>query len=313
MANTDYYKRLGVKRDASDADIKKQYRRLARKYHPDVSKINNAEARFKEVNEAYDVLKDKEKRANYDRFGTANGSPFGGGGGFTPPPNGGNSNFGGFGQGNFSDIFDNMFKNSRGGQFNEGQFSQAGAQQSYQQNGPAKGENQSVKISVSLEDAYHGANRTINIRIPGESANKKLKIKIPKGIKEGQKIRLSGQGSSGTHAKGDLLLEVGFAKHKHFTIDGKNISLVLPITPWEAALGTSLSIPTLGGIVEMKLPENTRGGKKLRLKGRGLPGKGAGDQYVILQIMTPEANTDELKDLYKEMQKISQFNPREDY
>ncbi|MCK5664729.1 MAG: J domain-containing protein, partial [Thiotrichaceae bacterium] len=188
-----------------------------------------------------------------------------------------------------------------------------GARQSYQQNGPVKGENQTIKISVPLEDAYSGANRTINIRIPGESANKKLKVKIPKGIKEGQKIRLSGQGHHGTHKKGDLLLEVGFSKHKHFTVDEKNINLVLPITPWEAALGTSLSIPTLGGIVEMKLPANTKGGKKLRLKGRGLPGKDAGDQYVILQIMTPEANSSELKDLYKKMQEISHFNPREDY
>ena len=312
MANTDYYKTLGVSRNASNADIKKQYRRLARKYHPDVSKLKNAEARFKEVNEAYDILKDKEKRSNYDRFGSAKGSPFGGGG-FTPPPQGSGGNFGGFGQGNFSDIFDNMFKNARGGQFNEGSFTQQGRQQSYQQNGPGKGGNQTVKISVPLEDAYSGANRTINIRIPGESKNKKLKVKIPKGIKEGQKIRLSGQGSSGSHKKGDLLLEVSFAKHKHFTVDKKNISLVLPITPWEAALGTSLSIPTLGGIVDMKLPENTRGGKKLRLKGRGLPGKDAGDQYVILQIMTPEADSKELKDLYKKMQDISKFNPREDF
>ncbi|MCU7835071.1 MAG: DnaJ domain-containing protein [gamma proteobacterium symbiont of Taylorina sp.] len=308
MANTDYYKTLGVKHNASDAEIKKQYRRLARKYHPDVSKLSNAEARFKEINEAYDVLKDKEKRSNYDHFGAAGANPFGGG--FTPPPGGARSNFGGFGQGNFSDIFDNMFKNARGGQFNESTFSQQGASQ---QGRASKGENQTVKISVTLEDAYHGANRTINIHIPGESGNKKLKIKIPKGIKEGQKIRLSGQGSHGVHSKGDLLLEVSFAKHKHFTIDEKDISLILPITPWEAALGTSLSIPTLGGIVEMKLPENTKGGKKLRLKGRGLPGKHAGDQYVILQIMTPEADTDELKKLYKKMQDISQFNPREGY
>ncbi len=312
MANTDYYKTLGVSRTASDAEIKKQYRRLARKYHPDVSKIKNAEARFKEVNEAYDVLKDKEKRTNFDRFGSADGNPFGGG--FTPPPNGQarSSNFGGFGQGNFSDIFDKMFNNAHDGQFNGNNFSQQANQQNRQRSNP-KGKNQTVSISVTLEDAYHGANRTINLRIPGESRNKKLKVRIPKGIKEGQKIRLSGQGSKGAHSNGDLLLEVKFAKHKHFTVDEKNISLVLPISPWEAALGTTLSIPTLGGTVEMKLPENTKGGKKLRLKGRGLPGKDAGDQYVILQIMTPEADTDELKQLYKNMQEISQFNPREDY
>ena len=309
MAQKDYYKILGVSRNTSGAEIKKQYRRLARKYHPDVSKLSNAEARFKEVNEAYDVLKDKEKRSNYDRFGSADGNPFQGG--FTPPPGGagrGHSGFGGFGQGSFSDIFDNMFTNSRGGQFNKEAFSQ----RSHQQRNP-KGLDQTVIISVALEDAYHGASRTLSVHVPGESGNKKLKIKIPKGIKEGQKIRLSGQGGKGPQASGDLFLQVKFAQHKYFTVDDKDINLVLPITPWEAALGTTLSIPTLGGIVEMKLPPKTKGGKKLRLKGRGLPGKEAGAQYVILQIMTPEANTDELKKLYKQMETISQFNPREGF
>jgi len=308
MSQNDYYKTLGVKRNASDAEIKKQYRRLARKYHPDVSKLNNAEARFKEINEAYDVLKDKEKRSNYDRFGSAEGNPFQGG--FTPPPGGGRgqSNSGGFGQGDFSDMFDGLFKNSRGGQYNSDPFSQRSQQQRTH-----KGQDQTVTISVALEDAYHGANRTLNVSVPGVHGGKKLKVKIPKGIKEGQKIRLAGQGAKGNLANGDLFLQVKFIKHKHFTIDGKDISLVLPIAPWEAALGTSLSIPTLGGIVEMKLPPNTEGGKKLRLKGRGLPGKEPGAQYVILQIMTPEANTDELKELYERMQEISQFEPRKDF
>jgi len=306
MPQKDYYKVLGVSRNASDAEIKKQYRRLARKYHPDVSKHSNAEARFKEISEAHDVLKDREKRSNYDRFGTTDGNPFQGG--FTPPPGGGRSNFGGFNQGSFSDIFDNMFKNSRGGQFSNDSFSQRG----HQTRSP-KGSDQTVSISVDLEDAYHGANRTVNLRVPGEPGSKKLKIKIPKGIKEGQKIRLGGQGSKGHQINGDLFLEVKFNKHKHFTIEDKNINLVLPITPWEAALGTTLSIPTLGGTVEMKLPANTQGGKKLRLKGRGLPGKDPGDQYVLLQIMTPEANTEELKKLYKKMAAITQFNPRKGF
>ncbi|MCK5649565.1 MAG: DnaJ domain-containing protein [Gammaproteobacteria bacterium] len=304
MSKKDYYKTLGVNRNASSADIKKQYRKLARKYHPDVSKLSNSEAKFKEVNEAYDVLKDKEKRANFDRFGSADGNPFQGGG-FSPPPGG--SNFGGFGQGSFSDIFDNMFTNSRGGQFNgqEDTFTR-------QRQRPQKGQDQTVPISVDLEDSYHGAHRSLNVHIPGTTGIKKLKVKIPKGIKEGQKIRLSGQGGAG-QIKGDLFLEVKFNRHKHFTVEGKNINLVLPITPWEAALGTKLSIPTLGGTVEMKLAVNTKGGKKLRLKGRGLPGKDVGDQYVVLQIMTPEADTDELKALYEKMQKISQFNPRNDF
>lgn len=308
MSKKDYYKTLGVNRNASSADIKKQYRKLARKYHPDVSKINNSEAKFKDINEAYDVLKDKEKRTNYDRFGSADGNPFQGGG-FTPPPGGARgSNFGGFGQGSFNDIFDNMFKNSRSGQF-DGQEDVFTRQQRRQ---PQKGQDQTVPISVDLEDSYHGAHRSLNVHIPGSAGTKKLKVKIPKGIKEGQKIRLSGQGGAG-QIKGDLFLEVKFNRHRHFTIEGKNISLILPITPWEAALGTKLSIPTLGGTVEMKLAANTQGGKKLRLKGRGLPGKDAGDQYVVLQIMTPEAETDELKALYEKMQEVSQFNPRKNF
>ena len=306
MPQKDYYNTLGVKRSDSDADIKKQYRRLARKYHPDVSKLDNAEARFKEINEAYDVLKDKEKRSNYDRFGSADGNPFNGDhGGFTAPPGGARgSNFGGFGQGSFNDIFGNMFTNSHGGQ--EDTFTRQ------RRSRPQKGQDQTVSISVDLEDSYFGADRSLHVHIPGTNGTKKLKVKIPKGIKEGQKIRLGGQGGSGP-TNGDLFLEVKFNRHKHFTIDGKNINLILPITPWEAALGTKLSIPTLGGTVEMKLAENTKGGKKLRLKGRGLPGKDKGDQYVVLQIMTPEATTDELKDLYKKMSELSQFNPRNNF
>ena len=310
MSQKDYYKVLGVNRNASDAEIKKQYRRLARKYHPDVSKLSNAEARFKEISEAYDVLKDKEKRANYDQFGSVDGNPFQGG--FTPPPGGGwggsRSNFGGFNQGSFSDIFDNMFKNARGGKFQNDPFSHQSQHQ-----GKAKGDDQTVSISVDIEDAYHGANRTVNLHVPGEAGNKKLKVKIPKGIKEGQKIRLGGQGKKGLHINGDLLLEIKFNKHKYFTVEEKDIILTFPIAPWEAALGAKLSIPTLGGTVEMKLPANTKGGKKLRLKGRGLPGKEAGDQYVILQIVTPEAKTDEMKKLYEDMELISQFNPRDNF
>ncbi len=309
MAQKDYYKILGVNRSSSNAEIKKQYRRLARKYHPDVSKEANAEARFKEINEAYDILKDKEKRSNYDRFGSADSNPFGGGG-FTPPPGAGGwnkGNFGGFNQGSFSDIFDNMFNGARSGRFNDNHSSQQKPQ------GQNRGQDNNVVIHVDLEDAFHGANRTIKLHIPGETGARKLKIKIPKGIKQGQKIRLGGQGGKGHHRNGDLLLEVKFNKHRYFTVNGKDISLTLPITPWEAALGTKVSIPTLGGTVDIKLPPNTQSGKKLRLKGRGLPGKESGNQYVLLQIMTPEANTDQLRKLYQEMAELSAFNPRKDF
>lgn len=308
MSQKDFYKILGVHRSAADADIKKQYRKLARKYHPDVSKLANAEAHFKEVNEAYDVLKDKEKRSNYDQFGSADGNPFGGSGGFRPPPRGSQGgNFeGAFGQGGFDDLFGSMFGNSRGGQGDP--FS---AHRQVQ-----KGQDQSVSFSVDLEDSYNGVERPLHIHIPGTDGAKKLKVKIPKGIKDGQKIRLSGQGSpgSGTGApNGDLFIEIKFNRHKYFTIDGKDIHLVLPISPWEAALGTKLSIPTLGGTVEMKFSENTPGGKKMRLKGRGLPGKIAGDQYITIQIMTPKADSDELKELYQKMAEISQFKPRNNF
>ncbi len=305
MSDKDFYKVLGVKRSDSDADIKKQYRKLARKYHPDVSKLKNAEARFKEVNEAYDVLKDKKKRDNYDRFGSADGNPFSGGGGSQ------GAGFGGFGQGSFNDIFDNMFSNGQGGNFS-GQDDVFHRQQGSQRRQSAPSQDQTIDISVDLEDSYNGTERSLHVHIPGTRETKKLKVKIPKGIKAEQKIRLSGQSSSG-NGHGDLFLKVKFNQHKHFTIEDKDIHLVLPITPWEAALGAKVSIPTLGGTVEMTLKANTLGGKKLRLKGRGLPGKNAGDQYVILQIMTPEAKTDELKELYKKMSEIADFNPRKHF
>jgi curved DNA-binding protein len=314
MSHKDYYKILGLNKNASDEEIKKQYRRQARKYHPDVSKLKNTEERFKEINEAYDVLKDKTKKSNYDRYGSPDGSPFQGG--FTPPPDGAAQ--GGFGQGGFGDFFDQIFTSSRGGsRFNAGgsphgdYFQQQKSQQ--QKSRQHRGKDQTVNIYVNIEDAYHGANRTLKVNIPGEHGSKKLKVKIPKGIKEHQKIRLAGQGGKGYRVNGDLMLEVNFNKHPHFTVNAKDISLNFPIAPWEAALGTTLSIPTLGGSVEMKLPANTRGGKKLRLKGRGLPGKDAGDQYVILQIVTPAADTDKIKSLYEQLKQESKFNPRAEY
>ncbi len=309
MSQKNYYKILGLDKNASEQDIKKQYRRLAKKYHPDVSKLNDTEERFKEINEAYDVLKDKTKKANYDRFGSSDGNPFHGG--FTPPPGGatqGGFGQGSFNQGGFGDFFEQIFTGSRGGtRFNTAGSQSGGFSQHH------KGKDQSVNIYVDLEDAYHGANRTLNVRIPGEQGTKKLKVKIPKGIKEHQKIRLAGQGGTGQQLNGDLMLEVNFNKHRYFSVEGKDISITLPIAPWEAALGTSLAIPTLGGQVEMKLPANTRGGKKLRLKGRGLPGKDPGDQYVKLEIVTPDAATDELKSLYEQLKQESQFNPRENF
>jgi len=308
----DYYKILGVNRNSSDDEIKKQYRRLARKYHPDVSKLKNAEKRFKEVNEAYDILKNKEKRSNYDRFGSADGNPFQGGG-FRPPPHGNNryqstgqsDNFGGFGQGSFSDIFDKMFNpGDASGQRQDGFSSGAG----FSQNQSQKKSEQTVEVSVSLEDVYQGIEKTFRLTLPGQKEAKRLKVKIPKGIKEGQKIRLSKQGHQGA----DLFLKIKLKKHHLFTIDGNDIHLNLPITVWEAAMGATLSIPTLGGTVEMKMPAGSQSGKKLRLKGRGL-GKNPGDQYVTLLIKLDPKPSKEMDDIYQKMKKLSQFNPRANF
>ncbi|MFK5894509.1 MAG: DnaJ C-terminal domain-containing protein [Pseudomonadota bacterium] len=309
----DYYKILGVNHNSSDDEIKKQYRRLARKYHPDVSKLKNAEKRFKEINEAYDVLKNKQKRSNYDRFGSADGNPFQGGG-FTPPPRGGSNyqgsrqagDFGGFGQGSFSDIFDKMFNPDDQSHPGQGDFSGAGGFTSQSRN-KAQTE-QTIEVSVSLEDVYQGTDKTFRLTLPGQKIAKRLKVKIPKGIKEGQKIRLSKQGHHGA----DLYLKIKFKKHHLFILENNDIHLNIPITVWEAALGTTLSIPTLGGTVEMKIPAASQSGKKLRLKGRGL-GKTPGDQYVTLLIKLESEPNQEMEKLYQKMKKISQFNPRENF
>jgi curved DNA-binding protein len=307
----DYYKILGVSHSSSDDEIKKQYRRLARKYHPDVSKLKNAEKRFKEVNEAYDVLKNKEKRSNYDRFGSADGNPFQGGG-FKPPPQGGaryrssgqQNDFGGFGQGSFSDIFDHMFTGGGSSQRQDGFSSDAG----FTQNQSSKAPEQTIEVSVSLEDVYQGIEKTFRLTLPGQKEAKRLKVKIPKGIKEGQKIRLNKQGHQGA----DLFLKIQFKKHHLFSIEGNDIHLNLPITVWEAALGATLSIPTLGGTVEMKMPAGSQSGKKLRLKGRGL-GANPGDQYVTLLIKLDPKPNKEMDKIYQQMKKLSQFNPREKF
>jgi curved DNA-binding protein len=313
---TDFYKILGVERNASDAEIKKQYRRLARKYHPDVSKLKNAEKRFKEVNEAYDVLKNKEKRSNYDNFGSADGNPYGGGG-FRPPPNGGPQyqssrgadagDFGGFGQGNFGDIFDTMF-NSGGQtqQSHDGFSSRPGAGTGGFSGASNKPAEQSIEVSVSLEDVFNGAEKTFRLSLPGQKEPKRLKVKIPKGIKEGQKIRLSKQGSNGA----DVFLVIKYTKHHLYTLEANDVFINLPITVWEAALGTTLTIPTLGGNVEMKIPAGSQSGKKLRLKGRGL-GKVPGYQYVTLLIKLDPNPNKEVEELYTKIKELSDFNPRE--
>ncbi len=298
MQYKDYYKILGVERDIAPADLKKSYRKLARKYHPDVSKEINAEERFKEINEAYEVLGDESKRAQYDNLGTDWQS----GQSFNPPPGweGGFdfnqfSSGGGRSSGGFSDFFESMF----GGGFQQGGHHQGGHQQRYQQR--AKPSNELMKIYIDLEDVYAGNNK--RIRLPNGSS---VEVKIPKGIEEGKKIRLSGKASTG----GDLHLQIELRKHSLFKREGKDIFLDLPIAPWEAALGTSANIKTLSGELKLKIPAGSTSGKKMRIKGRGLPGKTGGDQFVVIQIVTPPAETIEDKKFYEEMEKKFDWKPR---
>ncbi len=322
MKYKDYYEIMGVKRDATQDEIKRAYRKLARKYHPDVSKEADAEARFKEVGEAYEVLKDPEKRAAYDQLG----SRWQGGEDFTPPP-GWDAGFefsgGGFTDADaasFSDFFENLFGQRGTGRAGYGA-SHGGAHGfGGQQRGfHMKGEDHRAKVLIDLEDAYNGTERAISLRVPEVDASghvitrdKTLNVKIPKGITSGKRIRLKGQGAPGMGdaPAGDLYLEVEFKPHPLYRVEGKDIYLDLPITPWEAALGSSVSVPTLGGTVEMKIPAGSQTGRKLRLKGKGLPGKPAGDQYLVLQIMTPKAETEAQKELYKRMAEEMPFNPR---
>ncbi len=314
MEYKDYYQIMGVERGATQDEIKRAYRKLARKYHPDVSKDANAEKRFKEVGEAYEVLKDPEKRAAYDNLG----SNWRAGEDFEPPPDW-NAGFefrgGGFtdaDQSHFSDFFEQLYGRAA-----------ADAFRTRRRPGAADfglaGEDHHARILVDLEDAFNGAERVISLNLPeftarGEMINRehRLNVKIPPGVVSGQRIRLRGQGGVGygDAPAGDLYLEVGFAQHPLFTTQQRDVYLDLPITPWEAALGETIAIPTLGGKVDLKIPAGTQNGSKLRLKGRGLPGKVPGDQYVTLKIQTPKAKTDADRALYQKMKQQMNFNPR---
>lgn len=310
MEFKDYYQILGLARDATQDDIKRAYRKLARKYHPDVSKERDAEARFKEVGEAYEVLKDPEKRAAYDRFG----AEWKAGQEFRPPPDW-NSGFefsgGGFTEGrDFSDFFETLFGRV-----------QRGRGQSRRWSGEVRGagEDHHAKIAITLEEAYRGAARTVTLQAPEvtpdghvTTRNHGLNVKIPKGVTAGSRIRLAGQGASGMGGgpKGDLYLEIAFQEHPLYRADKRDIYLDLPVTPWEAALGQTVTVPTLGGRVDLKLPEGAQSGQKLRLKGRGLPGDPAGDQYVILKIITPKAETPAARAFYERMAAELPLNPR---
>jgi len=304
----DYYKIMGVEKTATQDEIKRAYRKLARKYHPDVSKESDAEARFKEVGEAYEVLKDPEKRVAYDQLG-ANWKA---GQGFNPPPNwdaGFEFNGGGYTNADaaeFSDFFESLFgRGARAGHRHAGFH--------------AKGEDHHAKVLINLEDAYQGASRSITLQAPeldkhGHVVTKQrtLNVKIPKGVMQGQRIRLTGQGAPGlgNAPAGDLYLEIAFKPHALYRVDGRDVYLDLPITPWEAALGATVTVPTPTGDNDLKIAKGTPGGRKLRLKGRGIPGNPPGDFYVIPQITVPPADTEAAKELYRKMEQTLAYNPR---
>jgi curved DNA-binding protein len=314
MDYKDYYAVMGVDRTATQDEIKRAYRKLARKYHPDVSKEADAERRFKEVGEAYEVLRDPEKRAAYDQLG----SDWQAGQDFRPPPGwdagfeftGGD--FAGGGRGDFSDFFETLF--GRGGFRSDG-MGRGGARP-----GPMRGEDHHARIQIDLEDAHNGSTLGFELLVPeydrtGHLAPRRrnIQVRIPRGVTPGKRIRLAGQGAPGPDGRhGDLYLEVDFRPHRLYSVDGSDIHLTLPITPWEAALGGKVQVPTLGGRVDLTIPAGARAGQKLRLKGRGLApaGKPAGDQIVTLQIAVPPAETDAQKALYRKMAETMPFDPR---
>lgn len=311
MDYKDYYEILGVERSATQDEIKRAYRKLARKFHPDVNKDSGAENKFKEAGEAYEVLKDPEKRAAYDQLG-ANWQA---GQDFQPPPgwdqgfeySGHGADQGG--ESAFSDFFENLFgqgRSPRGGRQTRQEFH-------------AHGQDHHAKIMIDLRDAYEGATRAISLRAPEVDASghvsvrdRSIKVKIPKGITEGKHIRLAGQGTPGVGQgqAGDLYLEIEFQPDQTFSVDGRDVYINLPITPWEAALGGKVKCPTPAGAVDLKVPENARTGQKLRLKGRGIPGKTAGDLYAVLQIAVPPAQTAADREFYERMSREMNFNPR---
>jgi curved DNA-binding protein len=298
MQFKDYYQVLGVEPTAGDAEIKTAYRRMARKYHPDVSKEAGAEDKFKGVNEAYEALRDPQKRKAYDQLRAQGYRP---GEEFRPPPDFGRGGAGGgqgfdfeevFGSdgtpgGGFSDFFEGLF----------GRRAQAGATP----RGPRPPGDTRAKVSVPLQAIHDGGNVRLDIN------GKQLDVRVPKGVRPGQVIRLGGQGSGG----GNLLLEVEYAAHPQFEVDGRNIIYVLPVAPWQAALGATVSVPTLGGAVELKVPADSEAGRKLRLRGRGLPGTPAGDQIVELEITAPRAVTERQRTIYRMLASAFEGNDEE--
>jgi curved DNA-binding protein len=313
----DYYKVMGVARDATEPQIKQAYRKLARKYHPDVSKEPDAEARFKEVGEAYEVLRSPEKRAAYDRLGSGPRP----GEDFRPPPDWGSGfEFSGAGAGagessaDYSDFFEALFGRAAGGRAGGGR-GRPGFE-------TGRGEDHHAKVLLDLEATLTGGTRSFTLRVPEIDAEGRivakervLNVQVPKGILPGQTIRLAGQGAPphGEGKVGDLYIEVEFQPHPLYRVDGRDLYLELPVTPWEAALGATVKTPTpTGTVVELKIPAGSHAGSKLRLRGRGIPSSPPGDFYVVLQIALPPTTDEKAKAAYRAFANTVPFNPRAD-
>jgi curved DNA-binding protein len=307
MKYKDYYAILGVERNASEDDIKKAYRRLARKYHPDVSKEANAEEKFKEVSEAYETLKDAEKRKAYDELGRhASGEEF------RPPPNWEHS-FGG-GSFTFDDLdLGDLFANFGG--------AMGGHAQSRNRNTPLRGRDIEAQVQITFEQAFHGAELSLelaDIELDAEGRARRvprtMKVRIPPGVTEGQVLRVPGKGGKGVRGgpDGDLYLDIRVHEHAIFRADGLDLYMDLPLAPWEAVLGTAVDLPTPAGTVSLKVPPGTRAGQKLRLAGRGLKRSDAapGHLYAVVQIVVPGIVDDRQRELYRDLAKASTFDPR---
>ncbi|WP_419419688.1 DnaJ C-terminal domain-containing protein [Legionella sp. D16C41] len=311
MEYKDYYKIMGLDKNVSQEDIKRAYRKLARKYHPDVSKEPDAESKFKELGEAYEVLKDPEKRAKYDQYGQ-----------YWQNPNTGKTyssqgpgpqtdyqfheSFDQAGAADFEDFLSNIFRQRHQRQYEQEDYF-------------AESLDIHAKLTISLEDSFHGAEKTLQLQKPvmtqqgwPEYETRSIKVKIPKGVTDKQQIRLKGQGNEGKkQRKGDLYIEINIAPHPWFKLEKKDIHLELPITPWEATLGASVQVPTLGGLVKLKIPKLTQTGKQMRLKGRGLPGTPSGDQFISLKIVISTIENPEVNKLYEQIAAATPFNPRQ--
>ena len=294
MQFKDYYQVLGVEPTAGDAELKTAYRRMARKYHPDVSKEVGAEDKFKGVNEAYEALRDPQKRKTYDQLRSQGYRP---GEEFRPPPDFGRGGPGAQGY-DFEEVFGNDGSGGAGfSDFFEGLFGRR-AQGAPGPRGPRPAGDTRAKVSVPLQAVHDGGHVRLGLN------GRQLDVRVPKGVRPGQVIRLSGQGDGG----GNLLLEIEYAAHPQFEVDGRNVIHVLPVTPWQAALGATVSVPTLGGAVDLKIPADSDAGRKLRLRGRGLPGTPAGDQIVELEITAPKAVNERQRDVYRMLQSAFEEN-----